>query len=274
MKTSKIAFFANMIKDKFVLSLVMITLILLFSFSFIDFQLTKWLIDQRTGNWNRFANFVHETVFQNGVLGLTDFILIFLVIWIFYLFKQNKSLSNPEKRNRNHSIAFIFTNILWLTISIVQGLKYLVGRARPYEVFGGNLEYSPWYQLGDHYSHQQIIFQGSFPSGHVMSIACLFGFSYLFTHHKGRAHQFLSHLFVLSICCITVLGRSMHGAHWVTDGVASTLFAWIFTHIHFKWHQSYIENRRNVKNYLIKSIIYILLVGSCGFLASLGLRFL
>ena len=78
------------------------------------------------------------------------------------------------------------------------------------------------------------VFQSnSFPSGHTASIfiVCLIWLKVALTNTKG----FQMHYFVIVLCALVVsLTRVIVGAHWLSDVLASILFAWLFAELFLK----------------------------------------
>lgn len=78
------------------------------------------------------------------------------------------------------------------------------------------------------------VFQSnSFPSGHTASIfiVCLIWLKVALTNTRGyQIHYFVIVLFAL----VVSLTRVIVGAHWLSDVLASILFAWLFTELFLK----------------------------------------
>lgn len=128
--------------------------------------------------------------------------------------------------NLNSKINFVSASILVIP-SLVFGLfiqlvKNLVNAPRPAGVRDINIDFlDPVFQ------------SNSFPSGHTASIfvVCLIWLKVALTNTKG----FQMHYFVIVLCALVVsLTRVIVGAHWLSDVLASILFAWLFTELFLK----------------------------------------
>ena len=105
---------------------------------------------------------------------------------------------------------------------LIQLVKNLVNAPRPAGVGEININFlEPVFQ------------SNSFPSGHTASIfiVCLIWLKVALTNTKG----FQMHYFVIVLCALVVsLTRVIVGAHWLSDVLASILFAWLFTELFLK----------------------------------------
>ena len=104
----------------------------------------------------------------------------------------------------------------------IQLVKSLVNAPRPAGVSDININFlEPVFQ------------SNSFPSGHTASIfiVCLIWLKVALTNTRG----YQMHYFVIVLCALVVsLTRVIVGAHWLSDVLASILFAWLFTELFLK----------------------------------------
>lgn len=104
----------------------------------------------------------------------------------------------------------------------IQLVKSLVNAPRPAGVSDININFlEPVFQ------------SNSFPSGHTASIfiVCLIWLKAALTNTRG----YQMHYFVIVLCALVIsLTRVIVGAHWLSDVLASILFAWLFTELFLK----------------------------------------
>ena len=141
---------------------------------------------------------------------ITAFIIPALVVY---------SNFNSKINSVSASILVIPSLVFGLFIQLV---KNLVNAPRPAGVSDININFlDPVFQ------------SNSFPSGHTASIfiVCLIWLKVALTNTKG----FQMHYFVIVLCALVVsLTRVIVGAHWLSDVLASILFAWLFTELFLK----------------------------------------
>jgi membrane-associated phospholipid phosphatase len=141
---------------------------------------------------------------------ITAFIIPALIIY---------SNFNSKINSVSASILVIPSLVFGLFIQLV---KNLVNAPRPAGVGDININFlDPVFQ------------SNSFPSGHTASIfiVCLIWLKVALTNTKG----FQMHYFVIVLCALVVsLTRVIVGAHWLSDVLASILFAWLFTELFLK----------------------------------------
>ena len=141
---------------------------------------------------------------------ITAFIIPALIVY---------SNFNSKINSVSASILVIPSLVFGLFIQLV---KNLVNAPRPSGVGDININFlEPVFQ------------SNSFPSGHTASIfiVCLIWLKVALT--KTRGYQI--HYFVIVLCALVVsLTRVIVGAHWLSDVLASILFAWLFTELFLK----------------------------------------
>ena len=193
------------IRTRFFLLALTIALVLLKLFPALDLyalkSLNKLFFDERT--------FAVITDIGNAFF-ITAFIIPAL---IFY------SNFNSKINAVSASILVIPSLVFGLFIQLV---KNLVNAPRPAGVSDININFlEPVFQ------------SNSFPSGHTASIfiVCLIWLKVALTNTKGfQIHYFVIVLFAL----VVSLTRVIVGAHWLSDVLASILFAWLFTELFLK----------------------------------------
>ena len=141
---------------------------------------------------------------------ITAFIIPALIVY---------SNFNSKINSVSASILVIPSLVFGLFIQLV---KNLVNAPRPSGVGDININFlEPVFQ------------SNSFPSGHTASIfiVCLIWLKVALTNTRG----YQIHYFVIVLCALVVsLTRVIVGAHWLSDVLASILFAWLFTELFLK----------------------------------------
>ena len=141
---------------------------------------------------------------------ITAFIIPALIVY---------SNFNSKINSVSASILVIPSLVFGLFIQLV---KNLVNVPRPAGVGDININFlEPVFQ------------SNSFPSGHTASIfiVCLIWLKVALTNTRGyQIHYFVIVLFAL----VVSLTRVIVGAHWLSDVLASILFAWLFTELFVK----------------------------------------
>ena len=141
---------------------------------------------------------------------ITAFIIPALIVY---------SNFNSKINSVSASILVIPSLVFGLFIQLV---KNLVNAPRPSGVGDININFlEPVFQ------------SNSFPSGHTASIfiVCLIWLKVALTNTRGyQIHYFVIVFFAL----VVSLTRVIVGAHWLSDVLASILFAWLFTELFLK----------------------------------------
>ena len=129
--------------------------------SFNDYGFTLWLSEH---SYEGFCAFMNQSVFQKGNFGASDvpIILDVIVLGTLFMIGPMKSVKHRDLRT---GLYFLITSQLLLAV-IVHSLKISWGRARPYLVFSGQMDFAPWYKVGANHFIGDGAFSGAFPSGH------------------------------------------------------------------------------------------------------------
>ena len=142
---------------------------------------------------------------------ITAFIIPALIVY---------SNFNSKINSVSASILVIPSLVFGLFIQLV---KNLVNAPRPAGVGDININFL-----------EPIFQSNSFPSGHTASIfiVCLIWLKVALTNTRG----YQMHYFVIVLCASVIsLTRVIVGAHWLSDVLASILFAWLFTELFIKY---------------------------------------
>lgn len=125
-----------------------------------------------------------------------------------------------------HKLLYLLSVYAVGTLVVVHGLKYLVGRARPYDIleFGGNLLFSPAWQIA-RACHSSC----SFPSGESATAMALLAIPLI----TGGRYRIPLTIITAVFAVLVSVNRIMMGAHFLSDVVLSWLFvalvmAWLW----------------------------------------------
>ncbi|MDA8138408.1 MAG: phosphatase PAP2 family protein [Desulfobacteraceae bacterium] len=197
-----------------------------------DMQVTAALI-----RWSQpdFNTIMGRTLFEGHLPGANDFSAI---IWIAALVIY---IGGSLKRNQTNRLArfrpqagFVLASALIIALSMVHGLKYFVGRARPSLVLDEAWPYSLWFVFGPH-TIAQGPFNASFPSGHtaqaftLMSIAYLLAGNPLASKTQKRLGWLWGGLALLFTMAMGI-ARCASQNHWLTDVMGSICLGWLLMH--------------------------------------------
>ncbi|AOG60141.1 hypothetical protein SHELI_v1c01860 [Spiroplasma helicoides] len=198
---------------------------------------------------NSFNNYqlVVESIASCTILILVALSIIFIYLFL-YTKKITKEIFNIEELAKKAGYCILYILLSLITINII---KIGVGRLRPYQVF----------EFDDSKSHFYYPFQvnttsvrgNSFPSGHVHSSLCVFGFLYFInTKTKRQKISFWALFSIFSIMSfLTLLSRLFISAHFFTD----TLFSLIICLFWFVISKTIINKmiKKDLKKQSLKS---------------------
>lgn len=197
-------------------------LLLMVGIVFVDYQWTLFLIENR---WPGFAEFMRRTLFEDGLLGGSDPATFFVLFAAILYFCSYSAKIPAWLYSLRPVLGFVVFASLTAGLGVVHGIKWSLGRVRPHIVLADQLDYSDWYEFGDHFVTDGI-FYGSFPSGHVASVVVLLSFSYALLANpliseKWRLAGWIWTAVVLAYSVAMIIARSMAKAHWISDGLGS-----------------------------------------------------
>ena len=206
-----------------------------------DRQISLWA---KANSWDSFVAFQHHNIFEDGIIGGSDIGLfmqiaaglVVILGWLFPTVRGERECPQESRaiRQRVHKIcAYISLASIYSGLLLIQGIKFALGRARPYYVFGQDPNaFTEWYQFGVH-SIFDGRYPGSFPSGHVASASAFFALLFLFPARTTKQKIWTA---VLFLACFASWGamsiaRVMGRDHWPTDCLAAGLltllsYAW------------------------------------------------
>lgn len=112
-----------------------------------------------------------------------------------------------------------------LSFLIVTIFKYSFGRPRPFQVFNENYDF--YYAFQINFSSMRGV---SFPSGHTVSAASLFGllFFWKITNKSKKSLLIFLKIIIAVLTILTALSRVLYLYHFTTDVMLSIFFCWVF----------------------------------------------
>ncbi len=203
----------------------------------VDLAWTRWLAEHRHDG---FTDAMRRTLFEGHLPGASDLpVLLILGMTVAYVLAQRPGASRRLAAWRP-ALGFQVTAALAAGLGVVHSLKWVMGRPRPWSVFGrGELPYSEWYQFGAHYITDGI-YRGSFPSGHAAATFMFMVLAYaLAGDRRAPLRQRLAGmgvgLFALLLAGAMVVANAMSRSHWLSDGVAVVGLVWLTLHALYYW---------------------------------------
>lgn len=197
--------------------LAFVSLVVLLALVPYDYAFTKYATEHR--NDTALTDFFNYNIYEHNIFGIADIVvLFFLGSLLLYGLSFIPYFSSLKKLQR--SLGFILNAGVTVALSIVHAWKWAFSRMRPYDVFDNFPEgYTHWFLPGQ-YTLELGFNQGSFPSGHVATIAAMMVLFFLIPHRqKFWRWSFALLIFILSAYMIWL--RTVVRQHWLTDNVAS-----------------------------------------------------
>lgn len=192
-------------------------LVVLFALVPYDYAFTKYATEHR--NDTALTDFFNYNIYEHNIFGIADIVVLFFLGSLFlYGLSFIQYFSKIKKLRRG--LGFILNAGVTVALSIVHAWKWAFSRVRPYDVFDNFPEgYTHWFLPGQ-YTLELGFNQGSFPSGHVATIASMMVLFFLIPHRqKFWRWAFALLIFILSTYMIWL--RTAVRQHWITDNVAS-----------------------------------------------------
>ena len=198
----------------------------------VDRSWTLWLRQHR---WTRLDRFMDRTLFEGEWIGGGDPVVILLILaGIGYYLAWKGLFRTTVERWRPH-FGFALTCALITALQIVHSLKWIMGRARPKEVFQKGLAFSHWFEFGPHYITEGI-YRGSFPSGHTAQVFTLMALAYILAAdpalpRRTRHWGWFWGVMVLLYTLVMGVGRCMSFSHWLSDTIGALTLSWVGMHL-------------------------------------------
>jgi membrane-associated phospholipid phosphatase len=212
----------------------------------VDYAWTLYLIEHR---WNPAVVFLRRTVFEGDAVGGSD-LPIFALLILFALYAQATSRRGLARMAAYRPwLGFILVATLAAGLGAVHTLKWIVGRARPYEVVAGShLPFTPWYAPGPHFITEGV-YRGSFPSGHTAAAFAFIALAYALAgdpllSRRWRLAGWAAGAGALLFSAAMAVASAMARSHWLSDAVAVTGLVWMLVHALYFWGLRVPEQRR------------------------------
>jgi membrane-associated phospholipid phosphatase len=172
-------------------------------------------------------------------------------------------------------LGFLVVACLSTAVYLIHPLKWILGRARPKEVFRGEAQYTEWYEVGHHFLVEGY-YRGSFPSGHTATTFTYMAVAYVLigtaTQVRDRRLGWALGVFGFALSTMMLLARCMSAAHWVTDSVFSMFAGWATIHVLYHWFMPWLpEEAPFYRHAQRRPLLYELQIGFLLFLCALGL---
>lgn len=213
-------------------ALVPLVGLLLLLAAFVDYAATHQLAQIPAG---RLVEFMKRSVFDGHPPGANDLVITYLlaVAVIYGLLHFNKKPPWLRASWRPEA-GFVLTAALVVSLFMVHGLKYTVGRARPSAVFSGEQPFTVWFQPGPHLLSNGH-FDAAFPSGHTALTFILMTMAYVLAADSHRPRQlrrigWLVGGLALGLSLLMGVMRCVTAHHWLTDILASIGLGWLVMH--------------------------------------------
>lgn len=193
-----------------------------------DLAVTAWCMELSRGSdllqwWNDVAA---RSLFDGGAFGAQDsgYVTIILVVAA-YFWALTPWSGKAAAGLRLFSGYYLTCMLLFLVTN--RGLKAFFGRARPVDVLGGNLEYSPVWLIGP-YGFSEAVSKGSFTSGHTTTAMFLLPLVFWFAHSSRRFLAWPVFWLAVSWGALVGAGRVFRGSHYPGDVLwAMIICLWI-----------------------------------------------
>ncbi len=200
----------------------------------VDYEVTFFLYSHRH---DLFGEVMKRTVYQGLKFGASDPAIIFQIVIAALYFYYSPGHKQKSFLYYRPFLGFVLFSSLVTGLGLVHSTKWVMGRARPYLVFGDKLPYSQWFEFGPHFVSDGIYY-GSFPSGHTATVFLLITISYWLIGNpqaspRSRAFGWAWGIPVLILTIMMSIGRCMTAHHWLSDSVGITLLAWISVHLNY-----------------------------------------
>jgi len=210
--------------------------------SLYDYEWTLYLNENKNETFNKFMS---ESIFELESFGGGDISFLYVVVVAIAYFLSHSSKNSKLVKIR-HSLGFQVLIGLFTSVFFVHSMKWIIGRARPYEVLKNQHDFTNWFEVGPHFISEGW-YHGSFPSGHTATVFLFIGLAYYLLHQtelKKRVIGIIVTIFAFSSGIFMLIARSMTAAHWVSDSVFILFLSWTFTHI--TYYNGLHMNDRNI----------------------------
>lgn len=195
----------------------------------------RWTAALHAHRWPWLERLMNPSLFSGESLSLND-LAIFYVVGVAGIYVGGAGRLRATKlRALRPQCGFIITSALVVGVYMVHGLKWIVGRARPYEVFNRGWDFTPWFSFGPHFVTEGIYY-GSFPSGHTAQAFIVMSLAYILanqplTDTSRRPPGWIWGIFAMAFCLAMAAARCMSWNHWLSDTIGSIFMGWMLMHM-------------------------------------------
>ncbi len=199
----------------------------------VDYDTTIYL---KQNAWPVFEDFYSRTLFEGDLPGTGDISIIGMLVCLgLYLFSARKERLARWRAELGFGI---FAGLI-SALCFVHTVKWVVGRARPKEVFKQQLAYSDWFITGPHFISEGI-YRGSFPSGHTLAALLPLLLGYMLAGNRENSPKVRIVGVIVGILSLLnaggmALARPMSLNHWISDGLLGMLIGWLLIHLCYFW---------------------------------------
>ncbi len=239
-----------------------------------DFEGSRWIWEHRHPG---FGHWTDRTFFEDKAVGLSDLASLFLLVSLGLYAWSGRARAPAWLQRERPFLSFIVLAALAGGLGLVHGLKWMIGRARPYEVWMGDWPFTEWHRFGPHFITEGVYF-GSFPSGHTASVVTLIMIAYVLYAHpglrRGQVWAWLWGAVAVALSVAMAVGRVMTASHWLTDCLGTILPIWAVMHWMFHRFLRTAEQREYVRihgHYPAVPSYWEMRLAGWGFLILLGL---
>lgn len=216
---------------------VLLVLVLLTPF---DYTISKYIIGHRQEN--NLTHFFNFNIYEHNIFGIADIVVLFLLGSLTVYALSFIPFFSSLKKFRKAS-GYVISAGVTVALSIVHAWKWAFSRVRPYDVFDKTFDlYTHWFMPG-RYTLEVGFNQGSFPSGHVATVAILMTLFFLMPKQKYRYLRWLYAFVVFLLSAYMVWLRTMVRQHWFNDNVASYGIALVILYF-FYWFIHYPPSKK------------------------------
>ena len=182
------------------------------------------------------AVFFNENLYEQGKFGLPDIVTL-LLVGSGIAYGLSFSGHFPALKRIRKEIGFVMNTGFFIAVSLVHSIKWAVSRARPHDVYPDHIEdFTHWFEPGA-YTLQVGFNRGSFPSGHVATIAVLLTLTFFIPagkdHPEGRLKKRMASALILLLALVMGWYRMMNATHWLTDNIASLFLSVFFVYFFY-----------------------------------------
>ncbi|MEE8397216.1 MAG: phosphatase PAP2 family protein [bacterium] len=209
----------------------------------------SWTVSLGRGGRPGWVDFMRQSVFGGQWPGASD-LPFTIVLASFVLYFASRRRAAPAWLVRwRPALGYLFVSSIAMGLAFVHPVKWMVGRARPWDVLGRRfLPFSPWYALGPHFV-LEASGRGSFPSGHVATVVLPMALAYLLmfdpaSPRRWRLAGVALAVFSLADGLAMTAANAISQAHWVSDGVGAIGFGWMLVHALYFWGLRVPQQRR------------------------------